>query len=167
VLKVGFSRRVGAAGVEVGSTALGVEALHHWSDAMTSTAAFVGISIALTGGRGWEAADDWAALFACVIIGVNGVAMLTKALGDVMDAAAPPTFEREIRALALAVPGVDALDKVRIRKSGLSYLVDIEVQVDGQLTVRQGHDIAHAVKDALVGSARHAITDVTVHVEPV
>ncbi len=71
-----------------------------------------------------------------------------------------------MRALALAVPGVRALDKVRVRKSGLSHLVDIQVRVDGALTVREGHDIAHAVKDALIASVAHAISDVTVHVEP-
>ncbi len=166
VTKALFSRRVGAAGESVGSTALGVEALHHWSDAMTSAAAFIGIAIALAGGPGWETADDWAALFACVIIAFNGVNMLTRALGDVMDSAAPAKFENEIRALALAVPGVQALDKVRVRKSGLSHLVDIQVRVDGGLTVREGHDIAHAVKDALIASVPHAISDVTVHVEP-
>lgn len=165
--KLWFSRRMGVAGEQVGSTALGIEALHHWSDAMTSAAAFVGIAIAIWGGKGWETADDWAALFACVIIAFNGIGMLRKALGDVMDTAAPENFEREVRALALAVPGVTALDKVRVRKSGLSHLVDIQVRVDGGLTVREGHDIAHAVKDALIGSAPHAISDVTVHVEPV
>ena len=133
---------------------------------MTSAAAFVGIAIALIGGKGWETADDWAALFACVIIGFNGAGILSKALGDVMDSAAPESFEGEVRALALAVPGVQALDKVRVRKSGLSYLVDIQVRVDGGLTVREGHAIAHAVKDALLASAPHAISDVTVHVEP-
>jgi cation diffusion facilitator family transporter len=164
--KVGFSRRLGRAGEEAGSTALGVEALHHWSDAMTSAAAFVGISIAVWGGKGWETADDWAALFACVIIAFNGLAMLGKALGDVMDAAVPEKFENEIRALALAIPGVGALDKVRVRKSGLYHLVDIQVRVNGDLTVREGHAIAHAVKDALMASASHAINDVTVHIEP-
>jgi cation diffusion facilitator family transporter len=166
VTKALFSRRIGAAGEEIGSTALDVEALHHWSDAMTSAAAFVGIAIALAGGPGWETADDWAALFACVIIAFNGVRMLSKALGDVMDSAVPEKFENEVRALALAVPGVQALHKVRTRKSGLSHLVDIQVRVDGGLTVREGHDIAHAVKDALIASAPHAISDVTVHVEP-
>ncbi len=164
--KVGFSRRMGKAGEEAGSTALGVEALHHWSDAMTSAAAFVGISIAVWGGKGWETADDWAALFACVIITFNGLAMLGKALGDVMDAAVPEKFENEIRALALAVPGVGALDKVRVRKSGLYHLVDIQVRVNDNLTVREGHAIAHAVKDALLASVPHAINDVTVHIEP-
>jgi cation diffusion facilitator family transporter len=167
VTKALFSRRVGAIGEEVGSTALGVEALHHWSDAMTSAAAFVGIAIALIGGPGWETADDWAALFACVIIAFNGIGMLSKALGDVMDTAAPAKFENEVRAIALQVPGVRALDKVRVRKSGLSHLVDIHVRVEGSLTVREGHDIAHAVKDALLASAAHAISDVSVHIEPV
>lgn len=166
VAKALFSRRLGLAGRQVGSTALEVEAMHHWSDAVTSAAAFIGIAIALAGGPGWEAADDWAALFACVIIAFNGVRMLAKALGDVMDTAVPEKFENEIRALALAVPGVQALHKVRTRKSGLSHLVDIQVRVDGSLTVREGHDIAHAVKDVLIASAPHAISDVTVHVEP-
>ena len=166
VTKMWFSRRMGLAGEEVGSTALGVEALHHWSDAMTSAAAFVGICIALWGGKGWETADDWAALFACVIIAFNGVGMFGKALGDVMDTAAPAGFENEVRALALSVAGVRALDKVRVRKSGLSYLVDIQVRVDGELRVREGHDIAHAVKDTLIASTPQRISDVTVHIEP-
>ncbi len=166
VVKLWYARRTKQAGEEMGSTALGAEAMHHWSDAMTSAAAFVGISIALWGGPGWETADDWAALFACVIIAVNGAAIFMKALGDVMDTAVAAEFEQEVRAIALAVPGVEALDKCRVRKSGLSHLVDIQVRVDGELTVRAGHDIAHAVKDALVASTVHAITDVSVHVEP-
>lgn len=165
-VKLWFSRRMRLAGTAHGSTALGVEAMHHWADAVTSAAAFVGIAIAIAGGPGWEAADDWAALLACAVIAFNGVAMAGKALGDVMDMAVPKHFEDEVRALALQVPGVRALDKVRMRKSGLSYLVDIQVRVDGELTVRAGHDIAHAVKDALIGSAPHRISDVTVHVEP-
>ncbi len=165
-IKMWFARRMRQAGVETQSTALEVEALHHWTDAVTSAAAFVGITIALIGGEGWESADDWAALFACVFIAFNGVSMVGRALGDVMDSAVPANLEQQVRALALDVAGVRALDKVRMRKSGLSYLVDIQVRVDGDLTVRAGHDIAHAVKDALVGSAQHRISDVTVHVEP-
>jgi cation diffusion facilitator family transporter len=166
VIKVWFSRRMAAAGEAAGSTALDVEALHHWSDAITSAAAFIGIALAIAGGKGWEVADDWAALFACVVIAFNGVWMFNKSLADVMDTAAPGKFENEVRALALAVPGVQELDKVRVRKSGLSHLVDIQVRVDGNLSVRAGHDIAHAVKDALLASAPHAISDVSVHIEP-
>ncbi|HVS54297.1 MAG TPA: cation diffusion facilitator family transporter [Opitutaceae bacterium] len=165
-IKLWFSKRMGAAGALAGSTALDVEAQHHWSDAVTSGAAFVGIAIALVGGKGWETADDWAALVGCVVIAFNGAGMISHALGDVMDTAVPARFENEVRALALAVAGVRGLDKVRVRKSGLSYLVDIQVCVDGELSVRAGHDIAHAVKDALLASAPHAISDVTVHIEP-
>lgn len=167
VTKALYSRRVEKLGATVDSTALRVEALHHWADAMTSAAAFAGISIALVGGEGWETADDWAAFFACVIIAFNGIGMLMKALGDVMDTAAPLQLETDIRTLALQVPDVRSLDKVRVRKSGLSYLVDIHVRVDGSLTVREGHAIAHAVKDVLLASTDHAISDVSVHIEPV
>jgi cation diffusion facilitator family transporter len=164
--KAWFSRRVGAAGRQVGSTALRVEAMHRGADALTSAAAFVGISIALVAGEGWETADDWAALFASFVIAYNGVGMIKEALGDVMDSAVPSVTEHEVRLIALGVEGVQALDKVRVRKSGLSHLVDIHVCVDGSLTVREGHDIAHAVKDVLLASATHGITDVSVHVEP-
>ncbi len=165
-VKLWFARRLQSAGIESGSTALGAEALHHWSDAVTSAAAFVGIAIALVGGKGWEAADDWAALLACAFIAFNGAGMVMRGLADVMDQAVPVHFEREVRELALAVAGVQALDKVRMRKSGLSYLVDIQIRVKGELPVRVGHEIAHAVKDSLLASARHRISDVTVHVEP-
>ena len=101
VAKAIFSRRMGEAGERYGSTALGVEAMHHWSDALTSAAAFVGIAIALAGGKGWETADDWAALFACVIISFNGVQMLNKALGDVMDSAVPQKFDEMAHVVGL------------------------------------------------------------------
>ena len=164
-IKLWFSRRLRRAAGAAGSTALNIEAWHHYSDALTSGAAFAGISIAVIGGRGWETADDWAALVACAVIAFNGVNMCRVALGDIMDTAAPAVFDREVRAIAGTIPGVLALDKCRVRKSGLSHLVDIQVRVDGGLTVREGHDIAHAVKDALLASP-HAISDVTVHVEP-
>lgn len=166
VTKFYFFRKISAAGRVEDSTGLGVEAQHHWSDALTSAAAFIGISISLLAGLGWQAADDWAALAACGVIAFNGVGMMTKALHDVMDTAAPPNFEEDVRRLALSVPGVGGLHRVRVRKSGLSYLVDIQIRVDGNLTVREGHDIAHAVKDGLISSVPLRISDVTVHVEP-
>lgn len=166
-VKLALSRRLRNAGEAAGSQALRVESMHHWSDAVTSAAAAAGITLALWGGEGWEVADDWAALLACAVIGYNGVGIALRALEEVMDAALPAGFEAEVRAIALAVPGVQALDKVRMRKSGLCHLVDLQVRVDGDLSVRTGHAIAHAVKDALLASTVHAITDVTVHVEPV
>lgn len=160
-----FSRRMARAGEREGSTGLGVEAWHHYSDAITSAAAFVGIGIAVTCGKGFETADDWAALLACGVIVFNGLAIFNRSLNDVMDTAVPQALEDEVRAVAAVVEGVIGLDKCRVRKSGLSYFVDIHVVVNPRLTVYEGHVIAHAVKDALLHSALR-ITDVSVHIEP-
>lgn len=164
-LKIVFSRRLGKAGRESSSNTVGIEAWHHYSDALTSAAAFVGISIAVIGGKGYESADDWAALAACFIIFWNGVGFFRTAINDVMDRAAPQAVEDEVRKIAASVPGVRGIDKCRVRKSGLSHLVDIHVEVDGQLSVREGHNIAGAVKHRLLGSPLH-VTDVLVHIEP-
>jgi cation diffusion facilitator family transporter len=165
ILKFAFSRKLVRASRDAGSTALVIEAWHHYADALTSAAGFTGISIAVIGGKGYESADDWAALAACVVIAFNGIALARRALDDVMDVAVPREFEDRIRATAAAVPGVRGLEKCRIRKSGLVHLVDIHVEVDGALSVREGHDIAGAVKRALLESP-HRVSDVLVHIEP-
>jgi len=165
VVKELLSRRVLQAGRQLESTALQGDAWHHRSDALTSGAAFIGISIALIGGRGYESADDWAALLACSVISWNGLRLLRGALDEVMDAAVSPAVAGAVRELAAGVTGVVAIDKCRIRKIGLHLALDIHVVVDGELSVRQGHEIAHLVKDRLLDSA-HRINDVTVHIEP-
>jgi cation diffusion facilitator family transporter len=165
VAKESLFRYVGKAGKQLGSTALKGDAWHHRSDAITSAGAFVGITIALIGGEGYEAADDWAALIACVVITYNGVKLLHPALDEIMDAAAPGEVARAVRSLAAAVPQVRTIDKLRIRKSGLGLLMDIHVVVDGRLTVREGHRIGHRVKDTLMTSTLR-VHDVVVHIEP-
>jgi len=165
VVKEVLFRKVLAAGQEIDSGAVETDAWHHRSDAITSIAAFIGISIALIGGPGWEPADDWAALFACVLIGYNGWHLLRKALHDVMDPAPAPEMQENVRAIAAAVPGVTALDRCLIRKSGLEYFVDLHVGVDPEMSVREGHRIAHAVRDA-IREAHPAINEVLVHLEP-
>ena len=147
------------------STALKSDAWHHRSDALTSAAAFVGIAIALIGGPGYESADDWAALLACAVIAWNGLRLLRVALDEVMDAAVSPDIVASVRRLAGEVEGVITVEKCRIRKVGLHLALDIHVVVDGELTVRRGHDISHQVKDRLLASP-HRINDVTVHIEP-
>ncbi len=164
-IKALLSRFVSNAGQEVESTALKSDALHHLSDAITSLAAFTGISIALIGGRGYESADDWAALIACFIISYNGARLLKAAVNEVMDVAVSPEYEEKIRTVASHVDGVIDIEKCRIRKSGLHHLIDIHVEVDGNMSVSQGHEIAHRVKDALLES-EHRVVDVLVHIEP-
>ncbi len=165
ITKEVLSRRVLKVGEELGSTAVRVDAWHHRSDALTSGAAFVGISIALLGGPGFEQADDWAAIAACGVIAFNGLRFLRESVNDLMDAAIDPARIESIRRLAGEVEGVVLIEKCRARKIGLGLSMDIHVTVDGNASVRQGHRIAHAVKDRLLASS-HRIADVTVHVEP-
>ncbi len=141
------------------------DAWHHRSDALTSTAAFLGISVALTAGQGYESADDWAALFACVVISFNGQRLFRSGLREVLDAAPPEETVNRIRDISLSVEQVMEIDKCRVRRSGLGLFVDIHVVVDGVLSVRQGHFIAHHVKNALLESDL-PVLDVAVHIEP-
>ncbi len=163
--KEALFRSVLKTGEDLGSTAVQTDAWHHRSDAITSLAAGIGISVALIGGPGYEAADDWAALVACAIIAFNGCRLGRTALNELMDTAAPDSIVSDIRREALTVPGVLNIDKCRVIKTGLNYLVEIHVVVNGNLPVRQGHEIAHNVKD-LLKRTHVPILDVIVHVEP-
>ena len=158
-------RVLSAQGREIGSQALDTDAWHHRSDALTSLAAFIGISVALTAGEGFESADDWAALVACAVITFNGVRLFRASLREVLDVTAPKDTRDRIREIAEAVPGVDGVDLLRVRKSGLALWVDIHVEVAGEISVRDGHEIAHLVKDRLLHSDLR-ILDALVHVEP-
>lgn len=158
-------RRVKVTAGTLESSALHSDAWHHRSDAITSLAAFIGISVALIGGPGWEAADDIAALLAAGIIARNGYLLIRTPLADLLDAAVHPAIEEKAALIAAAVPGVALVEKCRARRSGVYYLIDIHVMVDGSLTVREGHEIAREVRKALCQSAL-SIRDALVHIEP-
>jgi len=147
------------------STALKVDAWHHRSDAITSVAAFGGISVALIGGPAWNTADEWAALLACVIIAWNGITLLRPAINEIMDAAPDPKVEARVREIALLQADVISLDTCLVRKMGLCFFVDIHVGVEDTLTVQEAHLIGHHVKDA-IRAALPAVHDVLVHIEP-
>ena len=165
LVKETLFRKISDVGHELDSSALKSDAWHHRSDAITSAAAFVGITIALLGGPGYEVADDWAALLACGVIVFNGVRLLLPAMNEVMDGAVPENTENRIREISAEVEGVLEIEKCRIRKSGLGLMMDIHVIVLEDLTVREGHKIGHDVKDRLLGSDLNVI-DVIVHIEP-
>ena len=152
-------------GRDVESTAVQTDAWHHRTDALTSVAAFIGISIALIGGEAWRSADNWAALFACALIGANGYRLLSPALREIMDTAPRDKIIMSIRAAARLVPGVLEVEKCRARKMGLDFYVDLHVGVNGSISVREGHQIAHQVKTAIQQTDAR-IADVLVHIEP-
>ena len=165
IIKESLYRYVMRFGRKVESTAVKTDAWHHRLDAMTSIAAFIGISIALIGGKAWQSADDWAALVACALIGTNGYRILRPAFYEIMDTAPRDKFVRSIGRAARSVPGVIEVEKCRARKMGLDFYVDLHVGVDGTISVYEGHEIAHRVKSAIQQSDSR-IADVLVHIEP-
>lgn len=165
VVKEALFRITRRRGTEIASRALETDAWHHRSDALTSLAAAIGILVALVGGARYVSADDWAALFSCVVIASNGLRMLRGALGELLDEQASPEVIARILEAARAVEGVVDVEKCRVRKSGLTLLADLHVRVCGDSTVSAGHGIAHRVKDALFAGGLH-LSDVTVHIEP-
>lgn len=165
VIKEALYRYVVRVGRNAESTAIQTDAWHHRTDALTSIAAFIGISVALIGGEKWQSADDWAALFACALIAGNGYRLLKPALYEILDTAPRGEIVDVVRNAACSVSGVVEVEKTLIRKMGLSFYVDLHVKVNGDISVREGHHIAHEVKRAIQDSDRRII-DVLVHIEP-
>lgn len=165
-LKEGLFRFVNKVGDEMESNAVRADAWHHRSDAITSATAFIGISIALIGGKGYESADDYAALIAACIIVFNAYRIFMPSFAEIMDKAPAGNLVEEVTQIALTVKGVKGVEKCFVRKMGFEYFVDMHVIVDGNLSVRIGHDIAHAVKNAIL-KAKPNVYDVLTHIEPV
>ncbi len=158
-------RRVSRVGREVGSTVVAADAWHHRADAMTSLAAFIGISIALIGGPGWEAADDWAALVAAVVIAVNGFRTLKPAISGLMDEAPDSTVKERAIQAASGVEGVRSVENLNVRGSGLGFYVDLHVKADAGMSLEAAHEIAAKVKYAIIEAIPNCVS-VLVHMEP-
>jgi cation diffusion facilitator family transporter len=150
---------------ETESTALKGDAWHHRADAITSAAAFVGILVALIGGTGFEKADDIGALVGCTVIVFNGILLLRSALHENLDGAPAPQLLERVRVVASSVPEVLGIEKLRMKKMGLGYFMDIHIEVDPQMTVYRSHQIAHKVKDTICREFPQ-VRDVVTHVEP-
>jgi cation diffusion facilitator family transporter len=160
-----LSRRVGTVGSEIGSTAVRSDAQHHFSDALTSAAAFVGISIAVVKGPGWEAADDWAALAASAVIAVNAMLLVRPAVADLMDRSPEPDVVADIRDTARSVPGVLAIEKLAVRRVGLGYRAVVHVQADPQMSLHDAHELGATVTRAIHDRVPE-MQSVIVHMEP-
>lgn len=150
---------------ETNSSSLKADAWHHRSDAITSVAAFIGISIALILGEGYETADDWAALFASGFILYNCYLIFRPALGEIMDENVYEELIAEIRLVASTVDGVSGTEKCHVRKAGMKYLVDLHATVNANITVREGHEISHRLKDKLIQELPE-LSYVIIHIEP-
>lgn len=165
LVKEGLFRFVLKGAGEIGSTAVAADAWHHRSDAITSAAAFLGIGVALLGGPGWESADDVAALLASGLIAYNGLGVMRPAVDELMDRAPEPALLQAASEAALAVPGVLAIEKLRGRKAGARYFLDVHVQAAESLSLREAHTLSGIVKSA-IRRRLPAVENVLVHMEP-
>lgn len=165
LVKEGMFRYVLREGESLGSNVVQADAWHHRSDAITSAAAFIGISVALIGGQAWAAADDWAALFASAIIAINGVRLLRPALADLMDRAPPPELLDRIADEAAAEPGVLRIEKVIARRAGVGHYVTVHVQADPSMPLHDAHVLGGRVRARIVQSVP-SVLDALIHMEP-
>src|SRR3954470_11008267 len=169
-VKAMLAHRVSIISAESGSTAVAADASHHLSDAITSAAAFIGISAALLGrhfggGPRWAAADDWAALGSSLVIARNGITMAFAALHDLMDRSPGEPVLAPLREAALGVPGVCAIEKLAARRVGTGYRVTVHVQAAPELSLADAHSLGGRVKHAM-SNAGLRIDSVLVHMEP-
>jgi cation diffusion facilitator family transporter len=165
LIKEGMFRFLSRESSLIESSAVATDAWHHRSDAITSLAAFLGISIALVGGKGYEPADDFAALGAALVIAWNGLRLLRPALNELMDRSPSRDLIDRVRACAEKVAGVNRVEKCIVRKMGYQYYVDMHIEVDPNMTVLRSHTIAHEVKDRVREEIPN-VRDVLVHIEP-
>jgi cation diffusion facilitator family transporter len=165
VLNAGLCRYTSGVARRTGSTAVLAASWDQRLDAFGSLAVFVGLAMAYWGGPVWRSADHFAALAVALIVFWVGGRLFWGSSQELMDRQAEPAMLDSVRSEALAVAGVKGIEKLLIRKTGLEHLVDIHVEVNPEISVREGHAIGHAVKDRLLQNVL-TIKDVLVHIEP-
>jgi cation diffusion facilitator family transporter len=151
------------------SDAARADAWHHRSDAITSIAALIGVTVAIWGPRwfgipGLVFADEVAAILASGVILMSAWMLIRPALDELLDAVAHEMVEK-VRAVASGVDGVREVEKVFVRKSGSGYHVDMHLHVDPEVSVRVAHALSGKVK-AILKSEIPRLTSVLIHVEP-
>jgi cation diffusion facilitator family transporter len=154
-----------ARGREIGSLAVVADAWHQRSDVVTSVAALTGIIVAWVGGPAWSHADSWSAMFASLWLLATGLWLLGPALHELMEGSVDPALLEFIRVTSLGCDGIRGIDKVWVRKLGMRLMVDMHVVVDPDISVQEGHRLAHQVKDKLQQELPQ-VRNVMVHVEP-
>jgi cation diffusion facilitator family transporter len=165
VVKEGLFQYKNRLGQKIHSSSLIADAWHHRSDALSSIAVLIGVSLVIFGGARFHIADQVAAMVVALIICYTGMKLLLKTSSELMDQVLTGPPAEKIKIIALEVSGVRAVEKLFIRKSGMDLIIDIHIEVDPDLSVVEGHAIAGKVKAKLMGDLE-SLKGVMVHVEP-
>jgi cation diffusion facilitator family transporter len=158
-------RYVLSKGRKTNSLSIQADAWHHRSDAISSLIALLGIGLSLLFGPAFSKADDWAAIAASLFIVYNAYIIFRPALGEILDEHSHHDLIDKIKQMETHVVGVQGIEKCLVRKTGMTYLVDLHLEVAGSISVNEGHRIAHEFKDYLQGQLPE-INDVLIHIEP-
>ncbi len=165
VIKEAIYQYTRRAANRLGSAALRSAAWDHRSDAIGSAVVAGSLLLAPYTGAAAPYVDPLAALAVCLFLVTTGMRIFSSTARELMDQQADEQVVSQVRDSAIRVPGVADVEKLRVRKSGLEYFIEIHVQVDGTMSVDRGHQIGHAVKDQLLVQMPR-VRDVHVHVEP-
>lgn len=152
-------------GKRTGSAAIIASAWDHRSDALCALAVLIGLAIIRVGGEKFAWADVAASLVVVIVVVFTGAKLFRASASELMDPQADADFVERIQQAAISVAGVEDVETLWVRKSGLEFFADIHIEVDPQLTVAQGHHIGHEVKDRLLAEFPN-VRDVLVHLEP-
>jgi len=136
-------------------------AWHQRSDAISSVVVLFGIGAVLLG---YPLADAIAAIVVALMVVKIGLSQLFASVKELVDTSLPPPLLAEIRATILAIDGVEGIHLLRSRQMGEDVLLDAHVIVDPRITVSEGHNIAEAVRDELIGRF-DGVMDVLVHID--
>ncbi len=151
-------------GTKTGSSALSADASHDVTDVLSSAAALIGVTLALTRPE-MAAADHYSGFAIGLIVIFMGARIVRETALQLMDTMPDPSQMDQIRTAALRVPGAMAIEKCFARKTGLRFHVDLHLEVNPDLTVSESHNIATAVRIAVKENVPW-VEDVLVHVEP-
>ena len=147
---------------KINSPALKADAWHHRSDALSSVAAFIGIGGSMLG---FKALDPIASIAVAFFVAKVGIEILKNSVNELMDVSIEDDHEEQIKQIAKETKGVMNLGELKTRKHGAMAYVDLTICVDGSLTVKEGHNIAHKLEKRMIDEIEY-IKGITIHVEP-
>lgn len=165
LVKEGLYRYKSRVARQTNSSSMMANAWDHRADAFSALAVLLGLLVVNLGGTAFMWADEVAALLVVIAISYSAVKLFRDSASELMDAQADPELIARIRAVALQTPGVLGVETLWVRKSGLEYFVDMHVEVNPAISIREGHRISHSVRDLLLDGFA-AVRDVLVHIEP-
>jgi cation diffusion facilitator family transporter len=165
VLKVTLAATKFRIGRRIDSSALQADGWHDLTDLLSTAVAFVAVMLTLFDPHRYGYADHIGGMLIGVIIFALSIRVVSQTIGQLVDTMPEPSRLAQIRQVATSVPGTLGIEKCYARRTGLKYHVDLHLEVDPEMTVRESHKIASEVKQQIKARLRW-VADVLVHVEP-